>query len=249
MRWTRMAGFVGLVLLAIHPARAQQTEGPAVIHAEVPACELARRARVSGLVLIRVTIDQQGKVTSTTFEHEQPFTKECSETAAEKWLFAPSDRAETREAHLSFIFTGETKGTDEASQALSTFDDPWTLRIAYRELEILQPRQLRQLPRENGEIPEKRCPVHDEVMAVEVVPVRYGLPMLYSEDDSPEEKRLQAAWDAYWKAHETLFPEVNRFIGGGCIVQEPKAEVYYCQSCREAERAWLEIHPDVDPNQ
>jgi uncharacterized protein YuzE len=214
-----------------------------VVHAEVPDCEIARRAHVSGQVLIRVTIDQQGKVTSATVEQEQPFTTECSEAAAKNWIFAPSDQDDAREALLSFLFSGEREETAEPSHVTSSFDDPWTLRIAYAQNTV------RLLPRENGRIPEKRCPVHGEVMAVEVVPARYGLPMLYSEDDSPEEKRLQAAREAYWKAHETLFPEVNRFVGGGCIVQEPKAEVYYCQACREAEREWLEIHPEWNPDE
>jgi hypothetical protein len=244
MRWTRMAGFVGLVLLAFPSARAQQAEGPAVIHAEVPDCELARRARIIGPVLIRVTIDQQGKVTSTTFEQEQPFTTECSEAAAEKWLFAPSDRTETREAHLSFIFTGEIKDTEEPSHMIVTFDDSWTMRFAYAQSTISW------LPREDGKIPEKRCPVHGELMAVEVVPVRYGLLMGHiMGEESPEEQRRQAARDAYGEALETLFPEINRYAGGGCSVRQPKAEVYYCQSCREDEEAWLASHPGWNPNE
>ncbi|MEO6195691.1 MAG: hypothetical protein ABIS20_21935 [Thermoanaerobaculia bacterium] len=243
MRWTRMAGFVGLVLLAFPSARAQQGEGPVVIHAEVPACDLARRARISGLVLIRVTIDQQGKVTSTTFEQELPFTTECSEAAAEKWLFAPSDRAETREAHLSFLFTGETKETDEPSHEIISFDDPWTLRLAYAQSTISR------LPREDGKIPEKRCPVHGEVMAVEVVP-GWGGRRVHVVDESPEKQRKQAAAkEAYWKASENLFPETNwHFSGGGCTDQARKGEVYYCQACREAEREWLEIYPEWNPH-
>jgi hypothetical protein len=244
MRWTRMAGFVGLVLLAFPSARAQQGEGPAVIHAEVPDCELARRARIIGPVLIRVTIDQQGKVTSTTFEQEQPFTTECSEAAAKNWIFAPSDQDDTREAFLSFLFTGKLEETDEPSHVISSFDDPWTLRIAYAESTV------RLLPRENGRIPEERCPVHGEVMAVEVVRVWYGLPQMYIvEEESPEELRKHAAETAYLEAKEMFFPKTNRHDGGGCFRREPKAEVYYCQSCREAEREWLESHPGWNPNE
>jgi hypothetical protein len=110
---------------------------------------------------------------------------------------------------------------------------------------------IRLLPRENGRIPEERCRVHGDVMAVEVIRVRYGLPgEPIVGKESPEELRKKAAERAaYWKAKKMYFPETNRHEGGGCIVQEPKAETYYCQSCREAEREWLESHPDVDPNQ
>jgi hypothetical protein len=244
MRWTRMAGSVGLMLLALRSAGAQQADGPAVIHAEVPFCELAFRARVSGQVLIRVTIDKQGKVTSSTFEHEQPFTTQCSEAAAKNWLFAPSAQDDNREALLSFLFTGEREETDEPSHVISSFDDPWTLRIAYAESTV------RRLPRENGAIPEKRCPVHDEVMAVAVVPVWYGMPLGHLVgEESPEELRKQAAERAYWEAKEKFFPETNRHERDGCIVHERKAEMYYCQSCREAEREWLESHPEWNPNE
>jgi TonB family protein len=244
MRWTRMAGFVGLMLLALCSAGAQQAGGPPVVHAEVPYCARALLMRVSGQVLIRVTIDQQGKVTSATVEHEQPATTECSEAAAKNWIFAPSDQGGAREALLSFLFTGKLEETDEPSHVVSSFDDPWTLRIGYARNTV------RRLPRENGRIPEERCPVHGEVMAVEVVRVWYGLPQMYTVgEESPEELRKHAAETAYLEAKEMFFPKTNRHDGGGCFVREPKAEVYYCQSCREAEREWLESHPGWNPNE
>jgi hypothetical protein len=233
-----------MMLLVLHSAGAQQAYGPPVVHAEVPDCEIARRAHVSGQVLIRVTIDQRGKVTSATVEQEQPFTTECSEAAAKNWIFAPSDQDDAREALLSFLFSGEREETAEPSHVTSSFDDPWTLRIAYAQNTV------RLLPRENGRIPEKRCPVHGEVMAVEVVPVWYGLPVGHIVGkESPEELRKQAAERAYWKAKEMFFPETNRHDRDGCIVQQPKAEMYYCQSCREAEEAWLARHPGWNPNE
>ena len=242
MRWTRMAGSVGLMLLALGSAGARQADGPAVVHAEAPFCDLAFRARISGWVLIRVTIDKQGKVTSSTVEHEQPFTAECSEAAAKKWIFAPSGQDDTREALLSFLFTGEEKETDGPSHVSSSFDDPWTMRLARAKSTTLR------LPRENGVLPEKRCPVHNEVMAVEIVPIRYGLLVGQAvSEERPEERRKHAARESYGDAREKLFPETNWSVHGGCTVQEPKAEVYYCRFCREAERAWLERHPEWNP--
>lgn len=242
MRWTGVAGCVVLMLLALRSARAGQGKGPAVLHAEAPSCELARRARISGWVLVRVTIDRQGKVTSSTVEHEQqPYTAQCTEAAAKNWIFAPSGQDEAREALLSFFFTGESEETEEPSHVSLSFDDPWTVRVTYAQSTLFR------LPRENGVIPEKRCRVHDEVMAVEVVPVLPGGRRVA--DESPEGQRRQAARSAYQEAKETLFPEANRHHGGDCTVQEPKAETYYCRFCREAEREWLASHPEWNPNE
>jgi hypothetical protein len=226
---------------------ARASSGPPVIHAEVPDCALAYLARVQGWVRIRVAIGREGRVTSTAFEHRQPMTDKCSQAAAEKWLFAPSDRDEAREALLSFLFVGEHEETDEPSHPISTFDDPWTMRLAYAESRV------RWLPREDGEIPEKRCPVHGEVMKVEIVAASYGLPIMRevdpeNPDGSPEEQRWQAEARAYFEAREKLFPEINRVVHGGCIVGKPKEEVYYCPVCRDAEEAWLASHPGFDPD-
>jgi hypothetical protein len=223
--------------------------GPQVVHAEVPVCELAWRARVTDRVFIRVTIDQQGRVTSSAVERKAPFATECSEAAAKQWRFAPSRRDETREALLKFFFLGEAQATtDEPSHVIASFDDPWTLRLGYAESTV------QWLPRENGGIPEKRCPVHGEVMAVEVVAAQYGLPLMREVDPenpegSREEQRKRAEWSAYYEARGKLFPEINRVVRGGCISGKPKGEVYYCRACREAEEAWLVSHPGFDPNE
>lgn len=244
MRSTRMAGCIVLLLLAVVFTGARPVPGPPVVHAEVPDCPLALRARIHGRVLLRVTIDKEGKVTASAVEHGVPFATQCSELAAKKWLFAPSDRDEAREARLSFLFLAERQETDEPGHALSSFDDPWSVRLAYAQSTTAW------LPRENGIIPEKRCPVHGKVMAIEVVSAQYGLPMGHTVGEgSPEEQRKQAEREAYGDAREKLFPQTHRYVSGGCIVHEPKAEVYYCRSCRVAEEAWLVSHPEWNPDE
>jgi hypothetical protein len=239
MRWTRVAGCVGLMLLALRSAGARQTGGPAVVHAEAPSCEIAFKFRISGWVLVRVTIDRQGKVTSSTVEHEQqPYTAQCSEAAAKNWIFVPSGQDEAREALLSFFFTGEERETDGPSHVSSSFDDPWTMRLARVKSTTLR------LPRENGAIPEKRCPIHGEVMNVGLVPISGGRFV----PEIPREPRKQVAKRAYQKAEGRLFPETNR-IFRSCTSDEREAEMYYCQSCRDAEQKWLTRHPEWNPNE
>jgi TonB family protein len=198
---------------------------------------------IHGRVLIRVTMDREGKVTSDTVEHPLPIVTRCAEAAARKWTFAPADRDGAREALLSFIFTGALQKTEKPGHMLSSLDDPWTMRLAYAESTI------RWLPRVNGRIPEQRCPIHGTVMAVEVVSAEYGLMMRGGNEDSPEEQRKEAERDAYLEAREKTFPEANRYARGGCIVHEPKEEMYYCHACRKAERTWLASHPGFNPDE
>jgi TonB family protein len=206
-----------------------------VVHAEVPVCELAFRARVTGSVILRVTIDGEGKVTSETVEKPLPIAVRCAEAAAKKWTFAPADRPGEREAELTFVFDpGMDTETDEESHVVSSFDDPWTVRVAYAWSTILR------LPRVNGEIPEKRCPVHDEVMSVETLPLARGLGC-----GSAEKEWLEA----YADAREKSFPETHRHAASRPVAWETKEEVYYCQACRDAEEAWLRKHPRFHPDE
>ncbi|MFL6196138.1 MAG: hypothetical protein ACJ75H_18305 [Thermoanaerobaculia bacterium] len=99
---------------------------------------------------------------------------------------------------------------------------------------------LRRLPRVNGKILERRCPVHHEAMTVDVVPIHYGL--LLPEAAGLAGPRQEV--EAYWREKRAYFPETSRGVSGGCIVGvEKEAEVYSCRSCREAEAAWLKKHP------
>jgi TonB family protein len=217
------------LLMALVSAGSQRDpgKGPQVVHAEMPDCLVAWQARVHGRALIRVTIDKEGKVTGTKVEQPVPIAVRCAEAAARKWTFVPSDRGDARQALLSFLFIGDSLETKEASHQVTSFDDPWSVRLAYARSTV------RRLPREDGRIPEKLCPVHGTVMAVGVVSVGY--------------QRHGQGHETYWDAMPTLFPWANRFAPAGDFIQEPEAEVYYCQACRDAEREWLASHPGLCP--
>jgi TonB family protein len=213
---------------------------PAVTHAEVPEFpEMAAKARLFGTVAVRVAIATTGEVTWSDVEHGMPMgLSDKAEAAARKWTFAPIDGNERREALLSFEFV-EREETEAPSHLEASLDDRLTMRLVY----WVQVSMVRRLTREDGEIPERRCPVHGDVMAVDVVPIEYGSPSSCDVDGDPACRERIAWHEAYWEARAKLFPESNLSVRGGCNVQEPKAEVYFCQACRDAETAWLEGHP------
>jgi len=192
------------------------------------------------MVTVRVTLDQEGNVTSSEVEAGRPPLTGYAMTAAQKWTFIPDYKRETREVLLSFVFAG-IRETEERSHVEGSLIEPLTMRLVYVESTV------RRLPRDGGEIAEKRCPVHQEVMKVDLVPIHYGYPGIYVGDESSRESRRLSEREAFWEAQQKLFPESNWSVGGGCVVHsEKKTEVYYCRACREAELAWLRHHPDFD---
>ncbi len=243
-RFTPLKRWLWLSALAISrlPSAALAADGaaqPAVTHAEVPEFPaMAAKARLLGTVAVRVAIATTGEVTWSDVEHGLPMgLSDKAEAAARKWTFAPIDGNERREALLSFEFV-DREEIEGPSHLEASFDDPLTMRLVY----WLQVSTVRRLAREDGEIPERRCPVHGDVMAVDIVPIAYGLPSGCVDSD-PSCREQIARHEAYWEAHAKLFPESNLSLRDGCNVHEPNAEVYFCQACRDAERAWLESHP------
>jgi hypothetical protein len=71
---------------------------------------------------------------------------------------------------------------------------------------------------------ESTCPVHQELLEVEPVPIVYGLMR------HPLE---------YYQAAKELFPLANAIIEGGCIVGSQKMQPRpYCPGCRRALAKW-----------
>jgi TonB family protein len=250
-RSKQWAALAASVLLQMPPAAlaADQAEDLAVVHAEVPEYpRMALKARLTGTVTIRVTIDPAGKVTSTAVEQGLPMgLSQHAEAAARNWIFKPSDpsdpsdRRDAREAVLSFVFA-EAVYSEAPDHVEASFDDPLTVRLVYSMSTVAW------LPRVNGEIPEKRCPIHDQIMAVELVPVRpEGCRVVGAvAEETPELRRWREEHEAYADAREKLFPEVNHWAKGS-VGASGKAEVYYCQLCRDIESLWLARHPGFTP--
>jgi hypothetical protein len=108
-------------------------------------------------------------------------------------------------------------------------------------LALTEENTVRRLPRRDGKIVEERCPVHHEVMAVEIVPIQYGLLRPEAAGPGPRQEV-----EEYWREKEAHFPETTHWVAGGCVVgSQRKAEVHVCRSCQEAEADWLKRHPGL----
>jgi TonB family protein len=101
---------LGLVALFLSPARAQRADqqtssepmptivrkpggvlaGSAVTRVEPIYPPLAKAAGVSGVVVVEVTINEQGGVISASAVSGHPLLKEAAETAARGWKFSPT---------------------------------------------------------------------------------------------------------------------------------------------------------------
>ena len=234
---------LALFLVPTIAEAASQSVDVVVLHAEVPEYPPGPARALSGTVTVRVAIDQRGNVTSSEVETSLLFLTGSAAAAARKWTFTSDYKSEAREALLSFVFAG-VQETEEPSHVEALLVEPLTMRVVYMQSTVSR------LPRVDGKIAERRCPVHHEVMAVDLVPIGYGLPMGYIVDENPITKRRLSERKAYGKAKTKFFPESHWSARAGCLVRpETKAEVHYCQSCREAELAWLRRHPGFDPDE
>ncbi|GAB4108713.1 MAG: hypothetical protein Kow001_07040 [Acidobacteriota bacterium] len=52
--------------------------------------ELAKRARVSGIVLLQVTVDEQGNVTDVTIVRGHPLLNQAAVDAVRQWKYSPT---------------------------------------------------------------------------------------------------------------------------------------------------------------
>jgi hypothetical protein len=213
-----------------------QSADVVVVHAEAPEFSPAAvNARLSqARVKVRVAIDAAGRVTSTAVTEQAVLGLTArAEAAAKQWLFSAAPGVSAREAVLTFRFDA-VELSEEMNHVVSSFDDPLTMHLRYVQSTVLW------LPRVHGTLPERRCPVHGEVMKIGLVPIRYGLARGIDVDDLQEMKRSHT----FWAAKRKLFPESNPRQAAGCRVEvEDKAEVYYCQRCRENEARWSAQHP------
>jgi hypothetical protein len=189
----------------------------------------------------------------------------AAQAAALRWRFGPSADVPMREALLTFLF--EQRRGAEPSRTEVALLGPLTLRLLRVRSTVLW------LPRENGVIPDKFCPIHGGPMAVERIPLRTESLRYLSFGETPEDRRREAEWQAYREALEeaerTLFPESHssypasrRLIllqapaadqkfavacgGVRSIPEEETEEIYYCQACRDAEKDWRESHPEPE---
>ena len=77
----------------------------------------------------------------------------------------------------------------------------------------------------------RRCRLHDVELRYGTKAVRRGMP--------------PAPPQGFFDAEESLFPNAKFFEIGGCLIPEPgsaeahdEKRVWYCTTCREAQRSW-----------
>jgi len=145
---------------------------------------------------------------------------------------------------LLFQYEGTEFILDEAHQEF-TFEPPATLHIVNLESLLAQ---IYPIERVDGQIPERLCKVHNEIMLVDVLPTSQWCFGKYSSRTRRQRRELARA-RAYWHACETLFPEANDWKSEGEGLRDKEQmvfyEIYYCPRCREARKEWFLQHPKI----
>jgi TonB family protein len=93
--------------LSIPPAVAQDSHRAVVTRVQPVYPELARRMRVSGKVVLRVTIQADGTVSATKVESGHPLLSAAAETAVHRWRFAPNTEPSESEIEVNFKADGQ----------------------------------------------------------------------------------------------------------------------------------------------
>lgn len=234
MKWLRITI---LVLLSCGSAIAQDDLRVIKPVAPVAYPPAARAVHAQGDVLVEVIIAPSGKVTSSSGFVGHPLLRGAAEKAAAEWEFsAVPKRTGARTAILTFHFKVDgfrlvdESEKDEENVLNSSFPSIFEADLVN---ETIVPRLLL-LPSENGVVKRNICPLHKEVMSVEV----QSAICAYDGSDRDFERSEQ-----YNEAEDAEFPNANPADTRGCRTDGiEKVEVYYCQACRIARSNWLQIN-------
>ena len=233
-----------MFLAVFAPAVLAQGSGdmPVVLHSEGLYPPLARTAQVQGPVSVEVTIAPDGSVRAARALDGHALLVWAAAESARQWLFVPAK--DERTMVLLFQYEGTKSILDESRQEV-TFEPPATLHIVNLESMI---ERIDRIERVDGQIPERRCKVHNEIMLVDVFRISQGCLGGYSDRTRREWRELARA-RAYWLACDTLFPEANEWKSGGEGFRDKEhmsiKEIYYCPQCREARKEWFLQHPKI----
>lgn len=205
--------------------------------------------RTKGTVFVDLIIDSEGKVVSAKAVVGPPLLRYSAEAAARLWRFQTvASDINNRHAQLAFIFDivfdESTQTKDEGS-----FIPPSKFALT-RRIATISP-----LSRVAGRLSEERCPLHGEKLKLDVVPIMYGLPAAELRHNNVDIVSLMHnAWrkltyrESYFEAERVRFPKSQKQAYGGCMAgDERKAEVLYCQRCRDIETKWRKKHPKSRP--
>jgi hypothetical protein len=184
-------------------------------------------------VLVDVKVGQEGKVSNAHAVNcwIKYFCQEA-EMSARQWQFAPfklaSESSDVRTVILTFVFRAEVHSEDKEESVASVFIPPYRMEVVYKKI---APLDIILLPRIDGKIPVEKCEAHGEILQLDIISVSYGLVAF-----DPK------SYEEYWDARHRLFPHSNLWMNGGCVEGPERAEVLYCQKCRDAETKWQREH-------
>lgn len=206
---------------------------------------IALAARAEGRVLVEVTVDDRGQPVATKSFEGHPLLRNAAEESALLWRFNPtSEGGSPREVRVYFDFRIEAVEATKAETA-AKLTGPNQYELIYRYSTV------RPLERVEGSIPERKCPLHAEVMKLDVVPVSYGCPagkVIYRNNNPVNIWRnLRRKWakrSSYEEVQRKHFPESNTriWIGGEADLRVTKTETLYCPKCRQVEANWCRRH-------
>jgi TonB family protein len=207
--------------------KAQSSDLPAIVSSISPTIPpIAIAARMSGRIVVELTLDAEGKVTSANAVEGIPLLRKSAEQAVLQWRFAPS-KENSRTFSLTLVYPQVSYGE---SAFISVLPYRMNLKVSLPEY-IKPPDTVSYIP-SDWRPGKDRCKVHGDILKKDKVEIVYG---------------LIGFKEGYLESQKRLFPNANTAAYGGCVMTTdaitgevtPKcAEVLYCRHCRIAERKW-----------
>jgi hypothetical protein len=195
----------------------------------------AKTVYASGNVKVKVEISNDGNVISAESVGGHPLLRAVSVESAKMWKFSAEPGAsEKRFTILTFNYNFEfalpraTDSSEPSRQYIlsNIFSKPFQVNVIVTVTDLIPIINI--LPRVENQLEEKYCNLHKVKMKTEIVDIIYGL-MLPTK-----------GFEDIFKTEQKKFPNANKAVYAGCIVEiAEKEEVYYCEKCRKARNKWL----------
>lgn len=125
---------ITLILTFLVVSNSAQEKQPKVIKYEAPKYPaVAEATATKGEVLVKVSIDKSGKVTSVKAQNGHLFLRAPSEAAARRWTFSSDNNADVREVNLIFAFivkfNNDRKNNHRYTKLKTRFRKPYRLEL------------------------------------------------------------------------------------------------------------------------
>src|SRR5438067_11602195 len=162
---------------------------------------------LSGTVTFDVEVLPNGDVGDVRYGAGDPYLAQLSINKARKWKFVASKTV----WRTKITFAVEPQGETIVDTRVETrYESPRMLHVQ-RFQSIVN-----RWPRVDGKPPEKTCPLHNERMHIEIIPIRYSGPLDLG----------------YRRVHNAEFPNTAECVLlADYHVPEKFAEAYICNAC------------------